>query len=114
MAWATPQDHGFGGSVYVLQLDDGRQVALRGPWHGPTPPGYVDVGGLGVRRPGVPKWQHSGAGCISEDVLCLLLARYQAHLRVARVTQGRRSWIEAVRPDWDRPKSVWLAEGVRP
>lgn len=103
VGWATYQDDGFGGDNIPVLLTDGRWVMLRGPWHGACPPGYAEVG-----------TSRHEALTITQDLLCLLLARYQAHCRVARVTQGKRSWIEAVRPDWDKPKSVWLAEGRGP
>lgn len=93
--WATVKDEGFGGWSFHIKLTDGRWLMLRGPWHGPTPAGYTDVGGTG------------GAGCISDEVLILLIARYYPHCRVARVTQHGRTEIQAVRPDWDEPKD-WV------
>lgn len=110
-AWATPQQEGFAGSTFWVDLDDGRRVALRGPWHGPSPRGYLDVAAEWPSERGGTKWPHRLGITISEDALVQLLALYQAHMPVARVSNGRRTWVEAVRPDWDRPKSVRLAEG---
>lgn len=98
MCWATPQECGFGGENIGIRLDDGRPAVLRGPWHGPAPDGYLDCGSTG-----------SGGILISEEVLIVMIARFYPHCRVARVRQGTRSHIEIVRPDWDEPKSVFMA-----
>lgn len=106
--WATQKDRGFGGWSFHIKLDDGRWLMLRGPWHGPTPAGYVDVGGTG----GSKHPRASGAGTISEDVLILLIAKHYPECRVARVTQHGRTEVQAVRPDWDEPK-LWMDERAR-
>ena len=103
---ATYKDRGFGGEAYHIKLDDGREVVLRGPWHGATPPGWVDVGGRGTGRGG------SSGMTITEDLLVLLIARYHAECRVARVTQYGHTEIQAVRGDWDEPKA-WMEEKRR-
>jgi hypothetical protein len=105
-ALATPQQEGFGGDSYTLHLDDGRTVVLRGPWHGPSPAGYLDVGfSCPSKWPSGKPYRSLLGGTISEEVLILLLARYQPHLRIARVTEGGRTHVEAVREDWDVPKN---------
>lgn len=104
--WATPQGEGYGGWSFHIKLDDGRWVMLRGPWHGPEPEGYIDVAGRGHGSS-----RASGAGAISHEALILLIARYRPECRVARVTIRGRTSIEAVRPDWDEPKSIMLERG---
>lgn len=100
LCWATDQDRGFGGSNIAVPLEDGRIGVLRGPWHGPSPEGYLDCG------------TGRGACLISEELLLLLIARHHAHLRVARVTEHGRTRIQAVREDWDAPKA-WVRERER-
>lgn len=92
---ATPRDEGLGGSSVYITMEDGTDVALRGPWVGESPPGYQHVG------------TGRGALYVSEDVLALLIARYYPHCRAARVTQYGRTALQPVREDWDAPKA-WI------
>lgn len=91
----TTQQQGFGGSHVECQMDDGTEVVLRGPWHGQSPPGWMDVGTT-----------HGGL-YISEDLFKRLLARFHPEMRCARVTDNIGSHLEAVDGMWDVPKA-WL------
>lgn len=108
---ATPQQHGFGGAHYDLILDDGTEITLRGPWAGPTPEGFVDVGYVNTSERyyrGRP-WRGLG-GCggllIAEDVFVRIFARYQPHLLLARVDEGIGPRLQAYTHEWGEPK-VW-------
>lgn len=92
---ATPVQEGLGGASIYITMEDGTDIALRGPWVGASPPGYDHVG------------TSHGAMYISDDVLILLIARYYPHCRAARVTQYGRTSLQPVREDWDEPKA-WV------
>lgn len=123
----TTQQGGFGGSHIELVMEDGSEVVLRGPWHGGSPPGYLDTSYVDTsgsyNRPPVTKgqtrryrgWMGQGgrAGLyIAEDLLIRLFARFQPHLRLARITNGRGTHLEPLKPDWDEPKA-WIAARAR-
>lgn len=120
MRWQTPQDEGFGGHCFELQLTDGREAVLRGPWSGSSPAGYLPCSYIYLRgwrpMPGRRWWQVGGlAGLyITEDLWLRLLAFYHPTYRAARVwpvgLDGSRGRLEPVRPDMDAPKHMSPAD----
>ena len=120
---ATSQSDGLAGSHVRVTMKDGahsgREIALRGPWCGATPAGYVDTAYVNVADPrcGYPPERHwtqrvGTAGLlITEDLFLRLLARFAPECRCARVTT---LWakLEPVRGDWNEPKS-WEMERRR-
>ena len=138
VAVATSQQQGFAGSHVPITMGsgphEGREVILRGPWYGAKLPGYVELTCVGPdliggvhgefwRRRGVP-WHKRGGSfgvCVSEDLLLRLFARYQPHLRMARVWRHR--WndgalssvrLQPLKPWWDAPKDWMMADGREP
>lgn len=108
-AWATPKQGGFGGSTIWVNLDDGREVALRGPWHVGSPEGYADVS---YSDRSVPFGSRAGL-FITQDLLVRILARFQAHLDLALVDYGYATGVEPMKPEWDAPKTVVMARQRR-
>lgn len=117
--WATGPDQGFGGSHFHLTMIDGREVVLRGPWHGGCPPGYVEASYFNTsdrwgrafrKRKPQPWWNRGGrAGLFIEaEVFKLLFARFTPHLQLFEVAEGDRVWLQAAKPEWDCPKDVWI------
>jgi hypothetical protein len=108
-AWATPKQGGFGGSTIWVTLIDGREVALRGPWHVGAPEGYA---GVSYCDRSVQFGSRAGL-FITQDLLVRILARFQAHLELARVDYGYAKGIEVMKPEWDAPKAVMMARERR-
>lgn len=117
----TPQEQGFGGSHIHITMTDGAEVVLRGPWHGGAPAGFVEcayIDWVGTRprgrRPWIgngPAWLRTtaiGGLFLREDAFIGIFARYAPHLRLMRLTEGGRSRVQAVKPEWDAPKCVIL------
>ena len=125
---ATPQQEGYAGRGFRIVMGGkgplrGKEVTLRGPWHGGPPPGYtqityVDMSSKYVqrdicharksRRHQKPWWRHMGyfGVEIRNDVLATIFARFQPHLRLALVD----GCLEPLKAEWDCPKSEWLAK----
>lgn len=93
---ATTAQQGFGGAQIEVTLDDGRLVALRGPWHGGAPSGFIECATT-----------HGGGLFITDELFMRLLARFCAEMRCARINDKYGTHLEAVRGDWDCPKA-WL------
>lgn len=118
----TRQEGGFGGSHIDIVMQDGTPVTLRGPWHGPCPAGYVEVGTVDMTSPysrdrysrNKPWTQRSGRGIatISADVFIPAFARYLPHLRLAAVDMGRGDRLQPLKPEWDEPKA-WVRARAR-
>lgn len=116
---ATTKQDGFGGAVTWVTLTDGREIALCGPWHVSAPKGFVEVsyvdlnaswrGGWAKGRQ--RKWHElTGMGglYITEELYLRLMARFQPHLPVARVTYNGVTTVEPFKPEWSVPKIVHL------
>ncbi|MBU1304700.1 MAG: hypothetical protein KKF33_04165, partial [Alphaproteobacteria bacterium] len=101
-AWATPKQGGFGGSTIWVTLDDGREVALRGPWHIGAPDGYAEVS---YCDRAVQYGSRAGL-YVRQDLFVRIMARFQAHLELASVTYCGHATIEPMKPEWDAPKPV--------
>lgn len=111
---ATPQEEGFGGAHIDIVLADGRDVVLRGPWHGPSPLGfqecaYVNVNDRWMRppragHPAAPWHNRGGIGglLIQDDVFIRMFARFLPHLQLVRVGK----FLQPLKPEWDAPKHV--------
>jgi hypothetical protein len=134
---ATTQQQGYGGAVSWITLEDGRELALRGPWHGGAPAGYVEVttcdwntyGNVAIlgrtseykwlgRRECVRPWHQRGAGYglyISEDLFLRLVAHFAPHALALRVTHSYGVRLELADADWGGlPKTViYEAERMR-
>lgn len=117
----TRQEQGFGGAHYDIEMTDGRQVTLRGPWHGGCPPGYVELAYVDTvyYRDHYPRWQtpwHKRGGIgglfLTEDVFIRIFARFCPHLPLARVNEGFGAHLQPMKPEWDAPKA-WIYERER-
>lgn len=87
--FSTTKSEGFGGDHFLLDMVDGTELVLRGPWHGGTPPGYVDVTTVDpTRHPSERAW-YRGLGYfglyLTEDLYLRILARFCAHAPIVRV-----------------------------
>jgi hypothetical protein len=116
---ATTQQDGFGGAHYPLLIDggeyDGQIVTLRGPWHGCSPDGFIELSYVNVaedynkpckRR---PHWySHGGVGGLYLRIGAFLpiFARYQPHLRLAQHNYYKSLSVEPMKPDWELPKTI--------
>ena len=119
---ATTSSEGFGGAVIWVTMEDGREIALCGPWHVIGPVGYqefayVDVGERSLfhessKRGDKRPWHARGgrAGLYLRDELAIAIyATYLPHIEIARVTyrwSGGRAFIEPLKPEWDAPKQI--------
>lgn len=101
----TAEQQGFGGSHIDIVLEDGTEMTLRGPWHGGAPKGFVEVG----YRDRSSRWGGLGAGLyLREECFVRLFARYSPHLRLVRYQGPLGERIQALKPEWDCPKDVWM------
>lgn len=127
---STPQEQGFGGAHIDIVMADGTEVTLRGPWHGGAPEGYVELAyadcseanfaktsawrAKSNRRLGLTDRHNwgtlTGGLFLAEDTFIRLFARHQPHLRLMRVTEYGHTSVQAIKADWDAPKSVILAQ----
>lgn len=122
----TQQENGFGGSHIHITMEDGTPVVLRGPWHGGSPNGFVEVAYADASDPNFARqsawWRktlrkngythrHHWGTCtgglfVREAEFILIFARFLPHLRLMRLIRNERSFIEPLKPDWDAPKCV--------
>ncbi len=112
---ATTQQDGYGGRHYWLKMEDGTDLCLRGPWWRGNPEGYDAVSVVipkysGCRRAGEGPWH---VGCtptygllFKQELIAAILARFQAHLPLALVTQRGHTRLEPYREEWGKPKGV--------
>lgn len=111
---ATTKQDGFGGAEYWLTMEDGSDLVLRGPWHGGTPAGYVEVTLCDVTAQMYgDKWSQSrpwytrysgGFLYIKEELFLRIVATHCAHARVARVGHSYGARLETYRAEWAMPK----------
>lgn len=112
----TTQQAGFGGDGYLLEMLDGTEVLLRGPWHGGAPSGYVEVCAWDATedRPTARwmrdrPWHRRGgrAGLyLTEDLFLRITATHCAHAPMARVVHSYGSRVEPYRAEWGMPKAA--------
>ncbi len=117
---ATTKQDGFGGSSYWLKMTDGSDLVLRGPWHGSTPEGYVEVGAVDgadqhfSRWWGSRPWHKRGGGpgiYLTEDLFLRIIARYCPHVGMARARHSYGVRLEPYRLEWGALKSdVYMLE----
>lgn len=112
--YCTTKQGGFGGDHFDLPMVDGTDTLLRGPWHGTSPPGFVEVrvcdvdqpvGRRDLRRP----WHDrmvSGLLYITEDLFARILATYAPHAELARVRHSYGWQLEPYDPRWCGPKGM--------
>lgn len=114
----TGQERGFGGAHIDLVLDDGREVTLRGPWHGGCPEGFVEVSYVDTTHDASFGWfrkrpwhQRGGIGglFLSEAAFLPIFATYAPHMLLAHVDLGRGPRLEAYLAEWVEPKAWWMA-----
>lgn len=132
-ALATTVQEGYGGRAFPVTIGGkdefrGKTVILRGPWYGGSPPGYVTTSvveidskhalqqrGTRWQRPWFKQTACFGSG-IREDVFVRIFAKFQPHLRLARVTEhfSERPTVslQPLKPEWDVPKR-WIQQGER-
>lgn len=118
---STSQQDGFAGRHYMITLDDGRDLILRGPWHVGAPAGYQAAITVDCTKPDAYilrrglKW-HRRTGCfglfLRQDVVVNILCRFAPHLRLARVDNGYGWNVQPMKPEWDKPKH-WINEEAR-
>lgn len=104
----------------------GREVVLRGPWHGGPPPGYQEISYINVADRDTrrymensarsPRWRHlagweqqtARAGLyLRDDVFVRIVARFLPWCRLASVTYAGYTSLDLVHPEWPSPKQ-WL------
>lgn len=134
---ATIQQQGYAGRGFSIIMSAaekdralrGKEVVLRGPWHGGPLPGYVEVSTVETedvaKSRSAPRrfWRHWTrlTACfgliLRDDTFIRIFAHYQPHLRLARVRYSHGWRIEPMKPDWFAPKTVmqeteWLCRMV--
>ena len=120
---ATPQSEGYAGRHFDVTLKDGQTVRLRGPWHGPSPAGFVEIsfdtdeaiakyGG----RPGSRWWRpwHQRGGYfglyIRPELLLDIFATFLPHVSWCWTWDKKgRLGLEPLRPETGLPKG-WMVE----
>lgn len=113
---ATTKQDGFGGAESWLTMEDGSDLVLRGPWHGGTPAGYVEVtlcdvtsrlysGKWDLARPWYLKYS-GGFLYIKEELFLRIVAKHCAHAKVALVGHSYGARLEAYRAEWAMPKAA--------
>lgn len=114
----TAQQDGFGGDGYLLQMVDGSEYLLRGPWHGGAPAGFVEVTLYDMTQEPNPwevkKRRHrpwnkrSGSGSlyIREDLFLRIVSTYLPHVGLARVQHSYGPRMEPYRLEWDEVKAT--------
>lgn len=121
--WATRQEEGFGGTHIDITMTDGREVTLRGPWHGGPPNGYVETSYIDTTKErfggknywSARPWYGRGgrAGLfIAEPAFVTMFARFQPHLRLARISDDMGDRVQPLKSEWDAPKQ-WILKRER-
>jgi hypothetical protein len=110
----TTREEGFGGASYVLMLDDGQEITLRGPWAGGAPAGWNEVSYVDENASWRAfdkdrhwtKWTATAGVFFSHDLVVAALSRFCPQVRLALVNRhsGDRSRIEPLKPEWTEPK----------
>lgn len=108
---ATEQQDGYGGRNIWLDMSDGTEMVLRGPWHGGAPDGYVEVycadvtseyfnrERAGKERPWYQRSKTYGL-YIAEDLFMRIVATYLPHIMVAAVVKSYGRRLEPYRAEW--------------
>jgi hypothetical protein len=112
---ATTKQDGYGGANIWLDMDDGTQLVLRGPWHVGAPPGYVEVTccDSSQRYEWERKKEHKpwyrrfigGSMYLRHDVFLAIVATYLPHVRIAGVEKSYGYRLEAYRAEWGMLKA---------
>lgn len=115
----TPQQDGFAGAHIDITLDDGSEITLRGPWHGASPPEFLDLAyidwsdraywrrGVGPGRNWAAAVGGRGGLYLSHATFISLFARFVPHLDLLVIEEGGRARLQAAKPEWNgRPKAV--------
>lgn len=123
--WATRKDAGYGGRVFWIKTKDGREVALRGPFHSGSPLGWMDVTfyarddsnfkELRDDKEGRPWYKRMGffGYYVSEELIKRVIAKHLPHLRLAIVYPGYgHARLEPYEQSWGCPKQ-WLTGDAR-
>ena len=113
----TTKQEGFGGRKFTLDMEDGRKIVLVGPWHGGNIKGWNDMTYVDVKKyqdkPGrsFRPWFKRG-GCfgfyISDELLLKAIAKFQSHLRAARVNFHGWTLVEPFPDQWGMPKDEYF------
>lgn len=111
---ATTKQDGYGGAEITLNMVDGTELVLRGPWHVGAPPGYVEVRCCDStlrygweRKKENRRWHTRSIGgslYITYDLFMLIVAAYLPHIKVAAVQKSYGPRLEAYRAEWGRLK----------
>lgn len=111
----TTKQQGFGGDAFELPMVDGSDVMLLGPWHGGTPPGFVEVTTHDASRPLVGRYdkrrpwhERSAVGglYVTEDLFMRILATHAAHVQLARTHHSYGWRLEPYDANWGEPKAM--------
>lgn len=114
---ATTPQAGFGGAITWVTMEDGREIALRGPWHVGAPEGYTETAYVDVDdqwfkdvQGSRPWYRGTGVGglYITHDLAIRIISTFAPHLELAWVDYGYAKGIEPLKPEWDAPKVVML------
>lgn len=119
----TTKQAGYGGREYFITMQDGTDLALRGPWHGGAPTGYVEAHTHDATKVD-PFWAKRGTpwhryGCcyglyITEELWLRIVARYIPHALVLRVHHSYGVRLELSQAGWNGPKAqAYRAEQQR-
>lgn len=113
----TRQEQGFGGSHIDITMEDGTEVTLRGPWHGPCPDGFVELAYVDTTDRYYsaysrtwPQWhQRGGTGglLVRQELFQRLFARFLPHLTLVQVNTGNGDRLQPLKPEWREPKA-WV------
>lgn len=110
----TEEQGGYGGRGYLLQMADGSETLLRGPWHGGAPAGYVEthtyqpsekIARWERNRPWFKRGGNYGL-YITEELFLAAIATYAPHVRIARVQHSYGWRLEPYRQEWGMPKAM--------
>lgn len=118
-SWETTQQDGFAGRTFTIEMQDGRMIHLRGPWHG----GISDQWNEMVIVETTSKYfradraWHKNTGCfgpyVSNEILMKAIARFYPHLRVAAVKFYEYGYLlQPYTQEWGVPKQV-IKERIR-
>lgn len=112
---ATTKQQGFGGAIVWVTLDDGRELALRGPWHVGAPQGFTEVAFVNMEDRFYPNRQrpwHARGGIgglyLRDETFVRIMARFLPHLPLASVTYGGATTLEPFKAEWGEPKRLVL------
>lgn len=121
---ATTQQDGYSGRHFDITMKDGRDIRLRGPWHGGAPDGYqevyyyIDDRQEYKCRPGSRHYRtwHDRGGFfglyVQHEVMIDILSTFQPHLELAWVERiiGKQTYrtVEPLMPETGLPKGIFV------